>query len=279
VCCVVIASWASLPTLAVAQTSALVPQARLTQLTARASLASPVRLAVARRPGPVWTDTGLLPRAPEPRALFGLSAIERPGAPVFDATSRAWFASANGCLVEVRADGRLPVLVSGVQGVDVDVRGALRVAVSREPDHTIVLHRWGGSRDRRVLLRGDRYFRPRLSPDGRRLLVGESRPDGGQMWMLPLDGGAPVDLGVGTGGTWLRDSRRVLCSRVESDGHRITGADLWWVDTVTRRGGIVARTPRVHETEAVVSPDGAWVVFVDARTGDLMLAPTPSWMR
>jgi hypothetical protein len=299
--CLVAAAVALLPSMAAAQSSALLPAARLAQLAARASLGSPAHLTHAsRRPAaPVWLDRGLLPQAPEPRALFGLAAVEKPGIPLFDAASRTWDASANGCLVEVRLDGRLPVLLSGVQGIDVDVRGARGVAVSREPDHTIVLHRWDvrperrraawypreaaatNRQERRVLLRGSRYFRPRLSPDGTRLIVGESRASGGHIWMLSLDGdvGGSVDLGEGSGGAWLPDGRRVVFSRVEHDGHRITGADLWWVDTATRRRAPVARTPHLHEIEPAVSPDGTQLVFVDARSGDLMLAPTPAWMR
>jgi hypothetical protein len=274
---------ATLPIAAAADPTdtALVPRAGL--LAAHATLARPLRLPASVRhgaPAPHWSAEGLWRAAP--RDLFGLAAAARPGIAVYDPSSRRWYASASGCLVEVRPDRTLPVLLDNVQGIDVDVRAAAGVAVSREPDHTIVLHRLGaaasaqGGGRRVVLLRGSRYFRPRLSPDGTKLLVSESRAGGGHLWRFDLAAAdaarGAVDLGEGSGGAWRPDSRHVIFAAVLHDGHRITDSDLWQVDTMTRTRTLLARTPAVHELEPAISPDGQRLAFVDARTGALMIA-------
>lgn len=222
---------------------------------------------------PLWTH-GKLWTAP-PRTLGGLATVEKPGRPSYDAATRAWYASANGCLVRVAAGKRLPVLTCGVQGVDVDVRAARGVAVSREPDHRIVLHLFGAKgRGQRTLLRGARFFDPRLSADGSRVLVSESRPGGGHVWLVRLDGVA-TDLGPGHGPTWHPDGRRVIFSMVRHDGSRLLGGDLWQVDTVTRKRARLTRTARFAEVDPAVSPNGRWVAYLDGRSGDLLLARLP----
>jgi hypothetical protein len=274
-----VAALAALPAASMADPTpaALVPRAQL--LAVRATLARPLRLTVARRgaPAPHWSAEGLWRAAP--RDLYGLATAARPGIAVYDPSSRRWYASASGCLVEVRPDGKLPVLLDGVQGIDVDVRATAGVAVSREPDHAIVLHRLGAAKSgarRTVLLRGSRFFRPRLSPDGTQLLVGESRAGGGHLWRLDLATRVAVDLGEGSGGAWRPDGRHVIFASVTHDGHRITGSDLWQVDTVTRTRTLLARTPAVHELEPAISADGQQLAFVDARTGELMVAALPA---
>jgi len=238
----------------------------------RPSLWQPLRLTRGgdRARPPIWASKDALwTRTPtRPR---GLASVEKPGTPVYDAAARGWYASANGCLVELRPDGGLPVLCHGVQGIDVDVRARHSVAVSREPDHTIVLHRWGRASLRRVLLRGDRFHAPRLSPDGERLLVEESRAAGGHLWLVSLDGGA-TDLGPGSGASWHPDGRRILYSQISGDGYRVTSADLFLMDLSTKRPVCLGRTPDVAEVSPVISPDGERVAFVDARNGALYVA-------
>lgn len=229
---------------------------------------------------PVWTHAGLWTAAP--RRLHGLAKVERPGHPTYDQTARAWFAAANGSLVRVMSDGKLIVLAHDVQGIDVDVRAARGVAVSREPDHSIVLHRFGGSRTatRKVLLRGARFFGPRLSPDGTQALVSESRAAGGHTWLVSLANGKATDLGQSNDATWLPDGRGILFARVTHDGHQITGADLYLLD-LSAKGPPrrLTRTRGLAETDPAVSPDGAWVAFVDALTGDLHMARLPNLAR
>lgn len=225
---------------------------------------------------PVWTDEGLLPALD--RSFRGLAAVEQPGLPAYDPTSRAFHASANGGLVRLEPDGRLPVLVaSGVQGIDVDVRAARQLAVSREPDHRILLTRWRGRQvvEQRTLLRGARFFRPRLAPDGTSLLVSESRPRGAHLWRIVLDGGAPMDLGRADDAAWHPDGQRAIVARVSHDGHRVTAADLWELELASGRRRQLTRTPGRAEVEPAISPDGRWVAFIDATSGDLYAARLP----
>ena len=222
-----------------------------------------------KRGSPTWSRARLW-TAP-PSAMGGLATVEKPGLPTYDETTRAWYASANGCLV--RLDGaRLVVLTCGVQGVDVHVRASLGLAVSREPDHSIVLHRFGaGKRSSRILLTGSNFCTPRLGPSGA-VLVSESRPGGGRIWLVDRRGRA-VDLGPGVHPVWR--GRRVIFSRLRHDGSRVLGADLWQVDPRTRKVTRLTRTAGVAETDPAVSPDGRWVAYVDALTGDLLVARLP----
>ena len=246
---------------------------------ARATLTRPLTLAPGREkhPAPRWTHAALWP-AP-PAGLYGLAAVEHPGVPSYDPGARAWYASANGCLVRLNPSGSLPVLGCGVQGVDVDVRGRQRVALSREPDHRLVLHRPGRA-EPRTLLRGSRFFGPRLSPDGKRALVSESRPRGGRVWLVALDSGRRRDLGRGVDPTWRPDGRSLILSLVRHNGQRVTGADLWQVDALTGARRPLHRPTRgVAEVAPAVSPDGRWLAFVDAHTGALLVAPMPRRQR
>ncbi|MBI5533478.1 MAG: PD40 domain-containing protein [Deltaproteobacteria bacterium] len=228
------------------------------------TLASPLRIGQPLR-FPLWTDQGLWRSIPS--TLAGLERIQKPGTPAWDPTTRAWYASAQGTLVRVEGDGRLTVVADNVQGGDVDVRAALKRAVSREPNDTIVLHDWSSSPStRKVLLAGGGFFGPRFSPDGSAILVKESRAGGGHMWMVSPDGTA-VDLGQGYDPTWHPDGRQVVFDRVTHDGLTVSTADLWVVDTQTRVERLIAGTSGVAEVQPTVSPDGRWVAFADGRTG------------
>jgi hypothetical protein len=259
------------------------PIARPEQAACRASppeLASPLRLRAGsgKLGRSLWTTQGLWHRAPP--TLPALAAVGRAGAPSYDPQSGAFFAAAEGTIVELRPDCALRVLVGGVQGHDLDVRARLGLAVSREPDHRIVLHRtaWAarcaGVAEKQTLLSGERFFAPRFSPDGSRLLVAESRAEGGHIWLLALDGRA-TDLGQGYDATWHPDGRQVVFARIQHDGSRLTAGDLFVMEIGSRQVRCLARTPGVIEVEPVVSPDGRWLAFQDARGGDLYLSRYP----
>jgi len=234
------------------------------------SLASPAKLGV-RLTSPQWTAEGLWPSAPA--SLPALASAERKGSPVHDPSSGAWFASVNGAIV--RVDGsRLIVTADNVQGTDIDVRASQAVAVSREPNDTIVLHRFGSRTERRVLMTGQQYFHPRLSPDGTRLIVSESRTGGGHVWLVPLEG-APTDLGVGQHAAWHPDGWRVVFARVGHDGYQITSSELFAIDLATRVETRLTQSAGIAEVTPVVSPDGRWIAFADARNGDGWFAAMP----
>jgi len=207
-----------------------------------------------------------------PGAFRGLARVEKPGHPVFDPGSDAWFASANGQLVRLEADGRLVVVADDFQGLDVDVRYAQGLAVSREGGERIVLHRFGSWGDSRTtLLTGDGFFYPRFSPDGSRILVAESRTGGGRLWVTDLDG-ATWDVGQGYGASWLPDSSGIVFARTTNDSVRITSAELWKLDLASGKETRLSDTTGLAEIEPVVTPDGRHVVFVDAFTGKVFLS-------
>jgi hypothetical protein len=252
------------------------------------TVASPLRLragsgTLARS---LWTAQGLWHHAP--LTLGALAAAGHAGPPAYDPQSGAFFAAAEGTIVELRPDGALRVLLDGVQGQDVDVRARLGLAVSREPDHRIVLHRtaWAARRaraaEKQTLLVGERFFAPRLSPDGSRLLVSESRPEGGHTWLVALDGRA-ADLGQSYDAAWHPDGKQIVFTRIQHDGSRLTGGDLFAMDlrligsTPGQAGAVrcLARTPGLIEVEPALSSDGRWLAFQDARRGDLYLARYP----
>ena len=240
-----------------------------------ASLARPLRLDV--RPegaqgllAPVWTRDGLL--AAPPVGLRGLARVAQSGIPVWDPDSKAWYATAEGCLVRVEADGSLSVLFDGVQGVDVDVRANKGLAVSREPDGTIVLWRLNG--EKKVLLSGMQYFRPRFSPDGSRLLVSESRAEGGHTWLVALDGKA-TDLGQSIDATWHPDGGSVVFVRVVHDGHSILSSSLHQRDLATGRERTLSRALPTAALAPVVSPDGRFVALRAAQDDAVLVAPLP----
>ena len=219
--------------------------------------------------GPAWTRGGdLLHEAP--RALHGLTRVEKPGRPVFDPSSDAWFASANGAIVRVQ-EHALTVVAEGVQGADIDVRSEAAIAVSREPNNTIVLHRFGKSgANATVLFAGPGFFHPRLSPKGDAVLVSDGRTDGTRIWVAPV-GGEPREVAPGEDATWHPDGRRIVFVRLRNDGHTLLSSELWVVDSITReerRVGPVA----VPAVRPAVSPDGRMVAFADGRSGDVYLA-------
>jgi len=240
------------------------------------TLKNPVKVAMVawRGADPVWTPLGLYANAPT--GILGLSGAEHSGPAVYDRSVGAFFAMANGQLVRLDDGDRLFVVAEDVQGTDVDVYALAGLAVSREPDDTIVLHRFGPAGEGKVvLLRGQGFFGPRFSPDGKQVLVAESRAEGGHMWVVAVEDGRARDLGQGYGATWHPDGRTVVFSRIVHDSLRIWSADLYALDVATGAERILAITADRAEIEPAVSPDGRFVAFVDALTGDLLVAMFP----
>lgn len=244
------------------------------------SLARPLRLRLAKgvHADPLWSQAGLY--ANLPRAFAGLTGVEATGPAIYDPTSQSWYAGSRGAIVRVEHGGRLAVLADGVQGRDIDVRGTAGVAVSREPDDTIALVRFAergkalATPQRSVLLRGEQFFEPRLSPDGQAVLVAESRAQGGHFWLVDLAGKAR-DLGQGYGAVWHPDGKRIVFMRISHDGYRVTASELWTHDIASGREQLLGATPGTAEVEPSVSPDGRWLAYGDALTGELCIAAFP----
>ena len=208
------------------------------------------------------------------QARRGLAAVEHPGFAAWDPSSGAWFASANGALVRLEEGGGLTVVTEGVQGIDVDVRQAAGLCVSREPNDTIVLHDLK-TKERRVLLAGQEFFYPHFDAAGRQVLVHESRVAGGRIWLFDLRTAAAPVLVEGYHAAWHPDRDRVLFSRITDDGYRILGAELWEHDLRTGGERRLTSTSDIAEVQVAVSPDGTWVIFQDALTGTLRGARYP----
>lgn len=253
-------------------------------LRADLSLAQPLRLRLAKgvHADPMWSQAGLY--ANLPKSFAGLAGLDATGPAIYDPSSQSWYAGSRGAIVRVEHGGRLAVLVDGVQGRDVDVRGTAGVAVSREPDDTVALVRFAergkalATPVRSVLLRGEQFFEPRLSPDGKFVLVAESRAQGGHFWLVDLAGKAR-DLGQGYGAVWHPDGKRIVFMRIGHDGYRVTASELWIHDLASGREQLLGSTPGIAEVEPSVSPDGQWLAYGDALTGELCIAALPKSAR
>lgn len=220
-------------------------------------------------PDPFWTEQGLWIRAPS--SIGGLVSVEKRSPAFYDPQSGQWFASANGSLVRIEKDGRLTVILDDVQGIDLDVRAKQGMAVSREPNDSIVLHYFGnGQEGKKVLMKGGQFFNPRFSPDGSKILVAESRSKGGHIWIVSPDG-KKKDLGQGYGASWHPDSKKIIFSKIKHNGLQILLSDLWIMDVISGKQAIIAITPEIAEIEPSFSPDGKYIAFVDAHSKDLYI--------
>ena len=214
---------------------------------------------------PVWTVDGSIVSDFE-FVDRRLARFRYRGTPVYDPSSGNWLAFANGAIVRIENDA-LIVVADGVQGRDVDVRERAGIAVSREPNDTIVLHRFSErGLDSTVLLAGSGFFNPRFSPDCDSILVSESRADGARIWVVSLSGSAR-ELTFGDYPSWHPDGGRVVFVRLTDDGYSLTSSQLWSVDVVSREARLVGAVS-IAAILPSVSPDGSSVAFVDGRNGD-----------
>jgi hypothetical protein len=225
-----------------------------------------------KAPAPTWTDSGLW--ATRPEKLWGLSTVAAAGQPVWDPSTNAWYAWAMGMLVEVRPDGSLPVVLDSLPGHDFDLRVAARRVVYRDPekDEIVLVDLDTGARKR--LMQGWQFFNPRLSPDGSKVLVAESRAGGGHTWLVPVDG-APKDLGQSYHASWHPDGKQIAFVRLVHDGRVISASTLFLMDVHTRFERQLAVTRAQPLTRPAISPDGASLAFVDGRTNEIYVAPMP----
>lgn len=212
-----------------------------------------------------WTPSGL--HLDVSAIAARLASLPKKGTPIFDPSSSAWYASTIGSISRIETSRIAPVF-DNVQGIDIDVRAALDIAVSREPNDTIVLHHHDGTK--RLLLSGWQFFNPRFSPDGSRVLVSESKTGGGQFWVVSLEGNA-VSMTQGYEPVWHPDGTRILFTRTQNDGMRRTASDLWILNINSKAERLLASTPRV-ETRPAFSPDGKAIAFVDADASEVFVA-------
>ncbi len=104
----------------------------------------------------------------------------------------------------------------------------------------------------------ERYYRPQLSPNGKRLLVqGLYRG----LYLLDVESDELRFLCPGGSPTWMPDSRRVLFDRSTDDGVRILSSELFVIDVESGEVTQLTDTPDRHEMRPSPSPDGTRIAF------------------
>lgn len=126
--------------------------------------------------------------------------------------------------------------------------------------------------ERLVLVTTDpgNFYRPILSPDRTKVLVHR----GAEMLVYAVDGsGLVANLGVGIGGSWSPDGTKILWFLDESsDGHHMSGSELYVTDIATKEQTQITDTPHVFEMWPDWSNDGQHIAYSDGHTGEIMVA-------
>lgn len=124
-------------------------------------------------------------------------------------------------------------------------------------------------------------IQPALSPDGRWLLFGTYDAQKGNLWVVPVSGGAPVQLTTGThfdgNATWFPSGDRIAfrSNRPSPPGEMRSYVMTIPFDPRTGRSAGPPQQVSLEESAApAISPDGRWIVFRPARRGDLMVVPS-----
>jgi len=114
------------------------------------------------------------------------------------------------------------------------------------------------------------FYRPTLSPDRKKVLVHL----GPEMLVYAVDGsGLIANLGIGLGGSWSPDGTKIVSFLDEStDGHQVTGSELYVVDVATQTQTKITNTPNVFEMWPDWSNNGERIAYCDGRTGEIMVA-------
>lgn len=114
------------------------------------------------------------------------------------------------------------------------------------------------------------FYRPIVSPDRTRVLVHR----GAEMLVYATDGsGLIANLGIGIGGSWSPDGEKVLSFLDESsDGHHMTGSELYVTDVATQEQIKITNTPDIFEMWPDWSNDGNQIAYSDGHTGEIFVA-------
>ena len=258
------------------------PEAKVAAL--RPTLARPMKLNFkgdkARLIAPVFTRSGLFAAAP--KKLHGLSKFEGDVThdPVYDPSIDAWFAWSNGMIVEIKADGRLPVIIEDPPGHDFDIRMSNGLAMFRDPNkNEIVLMRLNrnaqGERERTVLHRGIEFFNPRFSPGGDKVVVSTDGNREGRLIVTSLVTMRAEDVGVGYQPTWSPDGKKLYFMDFENDGYNFTASKLFARDLERGATQKLFESREVIATQPAISRDGRQVAFYDEAAQDVAVAELP----
>jgi len=117
-----------------------------------------------------------------------------------------------------------------------------------------------------LFTRGNGARQVRVSPDGQRIAVAASGPEGAGIYRLAADDEAPPAFWVeGSSPVWFPSGDRIVFSR---------RGDLWATGLDTTQAVQITRDD-FDERSARISPDGRSVAFMSSRSGsqDLWIAP------
>ena len=112
------------------------------------------------------------------------------------------------------------------------------------------------------------YRNPRMSPDGRRIAVHSTSPQGTDIWIYELAGGAPRRLttsGNAASPVWTPDGRRIVFVIIGDGGAH----EMWWLPA---DGSLPAQKLFSGEDRLLpgsVTPDGRTLLY-QARVGNVM---------
>jgi len=119
----------------------------------------------------------------------------------------------------------------------------------------------------------DMYRWPRLSPDGRRLAIGNATEGQRIIRVFDLERGASWRLEGSTEPVWTPDGRQLIMSM----GNRPDGGLLMQVADGSRPGDVLVKSSTSDMWPTSVSADGAWLAYYSASTaaGDSAVASDP----
>lgn len=161
------------------------------------------------------------------------------------------------------------VLVSGVRRASLSPTGALAYRLGTAAFRLVLA---GGGREQFVRPDSARFSHPRISPDGRRIAVEVVSDEGSDIWMQDRTAGTFSRLttsGFNNNPEWSSDSRRII---FRSNPARLGNESVAILSMPVDGSGstdtlfVPARqfTPRSYVNEAILSPDGRWLII---RTG------------
>ena len=107
-----------------------------------------------------------------------------------------------------------------------------------------------------------------ISPDGTKLAF---EVIGGAIWVTDIDGGNPVDLGIGDTPAWSSGSDKLAFAVTTDDGHQILTADIFVVNADGTGKVNLTDTPDVKEMNPSWSPDGHWIAYGTLDKGRILV--------
>jgi Tol biopolymer transport system component len=106
-----------------------------------------------------------------------------------------------------------------------------------------------------------------LSPDGNKITF---ESVGGNMYVINSDGTGLINLGKGNRPKWSPDSRQIVYTVAEDDGHVITASDIYLVSADGKEKTNITNSDRL-EMNPSFSPDERSIVYDEASEGAIYI--------